>query len=892
MARKNKTIQKIEAGKNSQAPIIQNITVQPFNRQSQDIGNWRNATRAAESQIPSRVYLYDLYHDISTTDGQIIAVWGKRQDAITTANWEFTDNDGNPVDEINELIDCIGFEDLLKEIIDSKAWGYSMCEPRFFVNENGQNEFTLYSVPKKHMRPEKGMITKFQHDQEGININEGILGKTLMQFGKAKDLGLYLSAAMYAIYKRGTTSDTAEFIEVFGRGIIDAQWDGFDEGQRQQLAKAIKEMGAGGILIRPSGTTIDIKNNTGNANGQLQESFIRLLDGYISKVLIGSTETTDSSKSSGYAQAEIHNKSDEKKNESDLQFVRRSLNSQFIKVLKAAGFDTKGGTFVIKKDKNLDKSAFEIHMSMKKNGIPVDDDFFYEEYGVRKPDNYEELKNEANNSKNEDLSENNPDDSERNNARTPKVSKGKKDINPDESKEEKVQKLSFFRRLLRLFHPAPTSNNQQLVGAFGSHHTSNIQLAKFAASKVFDGIKDDIIQRAWTAKGKLEFDSELFDYTASALTSAFIEGWKVKPTKLVDVGFTYGVDDPATLTAYEMNLFRFAGAKTLYDAQQLNELFRKAKSFREFYDTATGMLDIHNKIWLETEYNTAIAVGEMAATYNRLMKQTDDFPYWEYRTVGDEKVRHSHSLLHGIVLPWNHPAWKFILPPNDWNCRCWIVPRTKAEVTKEQIKASEEKVKTYLDSEAFKKSAKAGWGVNRADKGQVFTENQHYALDYLDVLKRMNNLGVKDWGLKPTAQNYSDLEFIPKFKPEQRDQAISDFTDNLEKVTSKKFGVTDFNGRIITIDKTTIRKHTTDRKEKYQDRHIYLNEVNTVVKNPDEVWLQNYKQNKNQSYIYVKYYKDFALVVVCTLTDGLELQIETWHKLDSTNIRKGLLIKH
>src|SRR5690606_12275043 len=112
--------------------------------------------------------------------------------------------------------------------------------------------------------------------------------------------------------------------------------------------------------------------------------------------------------------------------------------------------------------------------------------------------------------------------------------------------------------------------------------------AKFVAAKAFDKIKEDLIKNAWDAKGKLDFDPVLFEYTATALTKAFIEGWNARPTKLMDLGFIYGVDDPATMTAYEMNLFRFAGAKTLYEAQQLNELFRKVKSFREFYYNASG----------------------------------------------------------------------------------------------------------------------------------------------------------------------------------------------------------------------------------------------------------------------------------------------------------------
>ncbi|WP_286882949.1 phage portal protein family protein [Sphingobacterium sp. UBA5980] len=892
MARKNKNTTRQAIVPNT-THIVQNITVQSANRQKTDITNWRNATRSAESLVPSRVYLYDLYHDYCTTDGQIIAVWGKRQDAITTANWEFTDRDGNPVDEINEIIDCIGFEDLLKEIIDSKAWGYSMCESSFFTNENGMNEFSLYSIPKKHMRPEKGQIARQQHDQEGTNINDGIYAKTIMQFGKPKDLGLFLSASMYAIYKRGDIADWAEFIEIFGRGIIDAEWDGFDEGQRRALAKAIQEMGGGGTIIRPAGTKVDIKNNTGNANGELQDKFRTAMDGYISKVLLGSTETTDSSKSSGYAQAEIHSKSDEKKNESDLNFVRRCLNSQFIRILKAAGFDTKGGTFVIKKDKNLDKSAFDIHKSMRNDlKIPIDDDFFYEEYGVRKPDDYEKLKNELNGINNGDLDSNSPTKKENNDTLTPRVSKGKKNDTPDETKEENSTKLSFFRRLLRLFHPAPTSRNSQLVGAFGDHHTSGIKLANFVASKVFDRIKDGIIQRAWRDQGKLDFDPELFNYTASTLTIAFSDGWKTKPTKLVNLGIQYGVDDPSTMTAYEMNLFRFAGAKTLFEAQQLNELFRQVKSFREFYDNASAMLDVHNKMWLETEYNTAVAVGEMAATYSRLMKQTDNFPYWQYKTIGDERVRHSHALLHDVVLPWNHRYWQYIMPPNGWACRCYIVPRTKAEVTDEMIRASEEKVQEYMATEEFKKASKAGWGVNRMDKGQVFTENQHYVNDYLDVVKKMNNLGIKDWDLKPLEQNFTDIRFQPKFKEDQISEAIEDFADKATKVTSKKYGLTDYNGRTITIDKATIKSHTNTRYEKYRTRHLYMNEIDTVIKSPDEVWLQNYNNKRNETYMYLKYYDNQAIVVVCTLDNNLELKIESWFRLDDVRLRRGLLIKN
>lgn len=86
--------------------------------------------------------------------------------------------------------------------------------------------------------------------------------------------GINIREGIYAILKRGTTSDWTEFIEIFGFGIIHATWDGFDENQRLKLAKTFQEMGGAGVIIRHDGTKLQIHQNTGNASGQLQDSFL------------------------------------------------------------------------------------------------------------------------------------------------------------------------------------------------------------------------------------------------------------------------------------------------------------------------------------------------------------------------------------------------------------------------------------------------------------------------------------------------------------------------------------------------------------------------------------------------------------------------------------------
>src|SRR5690606_21257051 len=142
----------------------------------------------------------------------------------------------------------------------------------------------------------------------------------------------------------------------------------------------------------------------------------------------------------------------------------------------------------------------------------------------------------------------------------------------------------------------------------------------------------------------------------------FKKGWDEGTQHVVSLamGFEYGKDDPALLTAFEQNIFRFSAGKTLAEVQELNQLFRKVKSFDEFYQMAKTRTDVFNKKWLETEYNSAVLVGESAATYHRLLAQAEMFPYWEYKTVGDHLVRPEHAELDGLILPANDPRWKKI----------------------------------------------------------------------------------------------------------------------------------------------------------------------------------------------------------------------------------------
>lgn len=69
---------------------------------------------------------------------------------------------------------------------------------------------------------------------------------------------------------------------------------------------------------------------------------------------------------------------------------------------------------------------------------------------------------------------------------------------------------------------------------------------------------------------------------------------------------------------------------------------------------------------IEQNVRMAHAVGE----YAEFMDDRDVFPYVEYRTREDAKVRNSHTLLNGMIFKVDDPIISRICPPQDFRCRC------------------------------------------------------------------------------------------------------------------------------------------------------------------------------------------------------------------------------
>ena len=146
----------------------------------------------------------------------------------------------------------------------------------------------------------------------------------------------------------------------------------------------------------------------------------------------------------------------------------------------------------------------------------------------------------------------------------------------------------------------------------------------------------------------------------------------------------YLSEDYQMLYALRDNVFIFSGAKQYQQVRQMSSLLTdngKIVPFNEFKKQAKTVFDEYNKNYLNAEYNSAIAQSRTASQWQDIEKTKGLFPYLQYQTAQDGRVRPEHAALNKIIKKVDDPFWNNYMPPNGWNCRCDVIQLDEGTVT-------------------------------------------------------------------------------------------------------------------------------------------------------------------------------------------------------------------
>ncbi len=111
-------------------------------------------------------------------------------------------------------------------------------------------------------------------------------------------------------------------------------------------------------------------------------------------------------------------------------------------------------------------------------------------------------------------------------------------------------------------------------------------------------------------------------------------------------------------------------------------------SFEEWRKTADQLFDQQgvtrlNSFKAETIYRNETAMAYGAGQFAKLQTVSGAFPYWQYTTAHDERVRESHRLLDGKIFRASDSEY---YPPLGFNCRCRAIPVSLRQVETQDIK--------------------------------------------------------------------------------------------------------------------------------------------------------------------------------------------------------------
>lgn len=812
--------------------IVNQIVVKPPQRRTADIGEWRSALKSADAGKAK--YLYNLFDDV-LIDGLLSDAIEKRIEAVLNVGLTFVDQKGDEIEEIAEMINSSAGETLLRGILAQRFYGRSAVE--ISLNEG----LHCYAIKPKYIDLEKKHILLDDLGEKYIDY-EG--NQTLLVLGKPLDYGLLLKATPFAIYKRGGFGDYAQWIELFGMPQRIGKYSTYDPESRKLLEEAFEKAGSAPWVVIPKESEIETLTHSQGSGKSSYDEFRKACNEEMLITILGQTLTTVQGERGARSLGEVHLEVEQSKHDSDIRFVERVLNEQVKPMLEARGLNLRGGRFSFP-HRSEPLSVQEIVSLSDIIEIPAS--YIHTKYGIPLPQDGEPIARRQ----------------------ATEVIEIEEEKDGKQGKKEKIRNADergFFQRMWDFFVQAPQS---------GALNGTPLTLKE---AKTLD---ERLIARTPNAKG---FDTELFEYLSSDLVKAFREGWQ--NTKLADrasITLQYSIEDDALKTAMEMNLYRFSAAKTIAEAQALNQLFRESSSYADFEKKASAICAKFNKTWQRTEYDTAYLSAQSASRYQQLIRKAKVFPYWQYRAIHDEHTRPEHMKLDGVVLPAGDKLWDQIYPPNGWNCRCRVKPLLKNEFNGD-FAEMKNRVDEFLKSEEWTRAMDGGWDINRAKQGLVFTANQFYVNMLSKGNQRiLNNLSHADYGL-PTIED----------RIEAAKEEMPVYEGTVKEWYEEHPTLTDYWGRNVEVPQVAFSKHTTpDYKEK--GRVDLLEAIIDVIKNPSEVWINDYTKGDKTNINFIKFYQGKMINVVCRL-NNLKYSLATWYEVflsEKTRhqYRRGLLIK-
>ena len=130
--------------------------------------------------------------------------------------------------------------------------------------------------------------------------------------------------------------------------------------------------------------------------------------------------------------------------------------------------------------------------------------------------------------------------------------------------------------------------------------------------------------------------------------------------------------DEAMVNELTTNIYMFSASKVFSETTEMSKLLLDenglVRSFKDFEIASEGVWDTYNNVWLNTEFDTAVASARSASKWVEIQKNKSERPYLRYSAVMDDHTCEICASLDDITLPADDSFFDENTPPNHFNC--------------------------------------------------------------------------------------------------------------------------------------------------------------------------------------------------------------------------------
>lgn len=708
-------------------------------------------------------------------------------------------SDGEVDEDKTNLLKKLWFNKFVKHYIDSRGFGYNLIFPKALDDDGFIKEIDI--VYRTNIVPETCEILKNTQEQNGVKFNEPPLADWCMYFGDANDLGLFDKAVTLWILKKHSWQNWDEFEEMFGVPVRIIKLASEDKHVKAEALKWLKSLGSAGYGLFPQGTEVELKETKVNDAFNVFNEKRKACNEELAILIDGQFESSNDSGSRAKAETVLENTQDEIRDD-DATMTLFAINEVLLPFLIKRGYPFNEDDEVVWNDNKETTPAdrLKIFEGVKKLGYKLSIDQVATELDV--------------------------------------------DIEEDDTPPPNNQPPANFN----------TPHNHVGCGA----HSDTYRLINL--DEIDDLTPDEraLLRRLWKERENVNWSYKAFKTNHGELLQAIRSGYG-------EVDFDFESVDHRNLEAFNQNIHRFGVDKTQKQIFDLNTIIKdpEVDSFTKFFTRARKVFPNYNRTWAQTEFEQALATSQAAATYRDYMDNIDIAPYWQYKTVNDDRVRPEHAALHNKVFRKDDAsAWTF-KPPNGWKCRCDDI-----ELIDWDGEVSDLTDAIAADPDGYEKMIKSGHNVNWGNAKQVFTATQGY-LSSLDIgAIDFDTFDFKTFGLKPVSK----------------------------LIKRENIGTGKFNFSKLTDRSGLARFDSAENLPVWMDNEVadvtdtaIIHKLKEVVKTPDELF--TYKVGDDTVKSYFKHYKDGTLNALVRLDPDDVSKITAFVKLENPDIlRKGVLI--